>query len=448
MTRFKRSNASERSVNITRHIGKSLIFKSGSIAANFLIVPLAINRIGPESYGIWLTISSILTWFMLFDIGLGNGLRNRFAEAKAHGRNEDAQAFVSTAYYSIAAISTGLISVFWAINDLIDWAAIFNATEESSNQLSMLVPVVFTFFSLQLVAKLIVSIYQADQQHSIVDIIQFFSQLISLLAVWFLLGDKDGSLLEFGILYTATPLLVMITLNVLAFNGRYERYKPKIQLFQKNILKDITQLGAKFFIIQIAATVLFSTDNLIVAHLYGPAEVVPYNVAFRYFSALTLAYTILVSPYWSAFTDAYANKDIEWIKRSVRRIQLVWLSIPAALIVMLIFADHAYAIWVGKDIAVPLLMNLSMALYILLITFNTIYVQFINGIGKIWLQLMVSIAVMFINIPLSIFMADTVGLGSSGVILASSMCLGVPALLWYIQYTKIINGTAQGIWNK
>jgi O-antigen/teichoic acid export membrane protein len=438
----------ERSKNIIRHIGWSILFKLGSIVANFIMVPLAIVYLGIEDYGIWLTLSSALTWFMLFDIGLGNGLRNKFAKAKTLGNHDEAQAFVSTAYYTISAIGVALVLSFWSLNHLVNWGVVFNATPVKAAQLSTLLPIIFGFFGMQLVAKLIVSIYQADQHHSIQNKVQFYGQALSLVGIWLLLKLGENSLLSFGVFYSALPLLVLVALNIIAFNGRYTRYRPKLKLCQKKHLREIAGLGLKFFIVQFAAVVLFSTDNFIITHLFGPEEVVPYNLAFKYFSIVIMAYSILVAPYWSSFTEAYAKNDIDWIRGSVSRIQRIWLIVPLSLFVMVLMANQFYALWVGNEVKVPQLMNLSMAIYVLIITFGTIYVQFINGVGKIGLQFIVSIVVMLLNIPLSIILADHMRLGTPGVIMATSLCLSVPMVLWLIQFNKLIDGTAKGIWNK
>lgn len=439
--------SSPRSINIVRHISWSVFFKLGSIIANFLMVPLAIKYLGADDYGIWLVLSSMLNWFMLFDIGLGNGLRNKFAEAKALGRHNEAQAFVSTAYYTIAVISTVIVLCMWIINIYVDWASVFNTSQEKSATLSLLLPVVFSFFGLQLVAKLIVSVYQADQYHSINDKVQFFVQLFSLGVIWLLYKVGESSLFLFGAVYSALPIIILVALNIIAFNGRYENYRPIISSCKKCYLKDITGLSFKFFIIQIASVVLFTTDNIILAQLFGPAEVVPYNIAYKYFSILTIGYSVLIVPFWSSFTDAYSKQDMAWIRKTVSIIQKIWIVIPVCTAFMVYLSDWFYRIWVGDTVKVPLSLTLSMALYVLLITFNMIYVNYINGVGKIRLQLVVSVVVMFANIPLSILLADNFGMGASGVILATSICLGIPSLLWWIQYNKLINGTAQGIWS-
>src|SRR5665648_546203 len=92
----------ERSIKAKKNILASLIIKGLSIAISLVLVPLTINYINPSRYGIWLTLSSIVGWFSFFDIGLTQGLRNKFAEAKAKGEDNLAQILVSTTYATVS----------------------------------------------------------------------------------------------------------------------------------------------------------------------------------------------------------------------------------------------------------------------------------------------------------------------------------------------------------
>ena len=412
------------------------------------MVPLGISYLGKENYGIWLTLSSVITWFSLFDIGLGNGLRNKFAEARALGKNHDAQAFISTAYYTIGSISVVLVAAFISLNQFADWSRVFNTSSDLRGELSLLLPVIFGFFGLQLVTKLIVSIFQAEQHHSIQDKIQFFGQALSLMVVWLLTMTDGNSLLLFGSLYAALPVLILLGLNIFAFRGRYRAYRPSFSLCNKAYLSEITGLGLKFFIIQIAALMLFSTDNFIITQLFGPEEVVPYNVAFKYFSIVTMGYSILVAPYWSSFTEAYVKQDFDWIRASVSRIQKIWFLVPVALSLMVLLSNWFYRIWVGEEVRVPVQLSIAMAVYVAGLSFNMVYVYFINGIGKIQLQLIISIIIIIVNIPLSIYLGKYMGLGTTGVVLATALCLSASVVIFPIQFIKLMDKTAEGVWNK
>ncbi len=440
--------ASSRTKNIARHIGWSLVFKGGSILANFMMVPLAINYLSTEKYGIWLTLTSFIGWFSIFDIGLGNGLRNKFAEAKAVNDVEKAKGMVSTAYFTIGVMSMALFLLFFLANFFIDWTKVFNTSDSLRQELGVLMPLVFGFFALQLIAKLITSVYLADQSHSIQDRVQFFTQTSILLAIWLITKTGGSTLLLFGTLFSALPVLVLVALNFIAFNGRFKAFKPEYKTVSRNYFKDITGLGSRFFVVQTAAMVMFTTDSFIISQLFSPREVVPYNVAFKYFSIATMAYTILITPFWSSFTEAYAKKDFDWIKKTVTNIQKIWLLVPLALIVMVVSANWFYKIWVGGTVQVPILLTITMAVFVAMTTYNMVYVNFINGVGKIKIQLITSIISMLINIPISIVFAKYFNWGITGVMLATCFCMSYGVVLRPVQYFMIINNRAKGIWNK
>ncbi len=448
MINNKLSNVSFRTTNIINHIGRITLYKFGAISCSFLIVPIALGYLNAENYGVWLTISSFIGLFSFLDIGLGNGLRNKFSEAKTLGNTIEAQAFVSTAYITLSIISILLLVLFIGVNYFIKWEAIFNTSTSIVKELNILMPALLSLFSLRLVLKLIVSIYQADQYHSIQVKIHFFTQLIVLVLVWILSQIDKSSLLYFGLIVSVVPVLLLALANLLAFNSTYKKFKPSIRLFKKEYLHEVAGLGFKFFVIQISALILFSTDNFIITHLFSPKEVVPYNIAYKYFSIVMIGYTAIITPYWSAFTEAYTDNDFDWIKNAVNTIQKIWFIIPVILILMVLSSNWVYDMWVGQEIHIPIKLSISMALFVLVLTFNMIYVSFINGVGKIKLQLIASLIVIVINIPLSILFSQNIFYSSTGVIVASFACILIPSILWLIQYKKIININAHGIWNK
>ena len=70
------------------------IFNGFNFVFNLLIVRLTLDYLGKTEYGVWLTLSSILTWFNYLDFGLGNGLRNKLAEALAKNDIKSAKIYV------------------------------------------------------------------------------------------------------------------------------------------------------------------------------------------------------------------------------------------------------------------------------------------------------------------------------------------------------------------
>ncbi len=439
---------SDRTKNITRHFFISVFYKGGSVVCNFLLVPLTIKFLVTENYGVWITLSSFVAWFSFFDIGLGNGLRNKFAEAKANGDLSLAQAYVSSAYYTIGSVCLFFVLLFFASNFLIDWSRVFNTNPILQTQLSLLMPIVFSLFCLQLVVNLITTIYTADQHHSMQGKINFFTSFASLLAIWLMTNTTKSSLLIFGFIFSAIPMLILLGLNFYAFSTTYKNYKPRYSLWKKEYLKDIFGLGISFFFIQMAWIIITTTDNIIISHLFSPKDVVPINLAFKLFSISTMIFSIIVAPYWSTFTEAYLKEDYVWIKSSMKNLKKFVILFCLFCFVLLGLSSFLYKIWIGKTIEVSFSISLLMCVYSCLIIYLSPLNYFINGVGKIKLQLYQTIIMGVLNIPVSIFFATYCSFGPSGVILGTIVCIIPSVFISTIQSNKIINKRAIGIWNK
>jgi O-antigen/teichoic acid export membrane protein len=166
----------ERSIKAKKNIFESILLKGGSILISLLLVPLTINYINPSGYGIWLTLSSIVSWFAFFDIGLTQGLRNKFAEAKAKGDIPIAQTYVSTTYAVLGIIFLVIWVSFLIINPFLNWSKILNVNNEAFSELSLLALIVFTYFCLSFVFRIISTVLTADQQPAKASLIDFIGQ--------------------------------------------------------------------------------------------------------------------------------------------------------------------------------------------------------------------------------------------------------------------------------
>lgn len=439
---------SDRTKNISKHVLLSAFYKGGHIISSFLLVPLTIDFLDTENYGVWLTLSSFIAWFSFFDIGLGNGLRNKFAAAKATNNLKFAKGYVSTAYYSIGSICIVFFLLSITVGFWVDWTKIFNTSLIMKEQLQLLMPVVFGCFSLQLVLKLITAVYVGDQNHSINGKISFFSAALSLFIVWVLTQTAHSSLLLFGIIFSALPVIVLLVLNVYAFTGKYKIYRPKFIFWKKIYFRDIFGLGFSFFVIQISVLVLFSTDNFIITQLFSPAEVVPYNIAYKYIGISNMVFTILLTPYWSSITEAYAKGELDWIRKAMKNLMKFMVGILLIIIILVLCSSWAYEIWLGDKVVIPFGLTLAMALFFMITMSYAPFNFFINGVGKIRLHMVTFLLAAVINIPLSIFLVKITNWGVSAVILATSICVLPNLILFPIQYFKLINIKAHGIWNK
>jgi O-antigen/teichoic acid export membrane protein len=446
-TQFFFKEGHPRSLKIKKHIFASFGIKGASILIGFLLVPITLDFLDKELYGIWLTLASVITWFNLFDIGLGYGLRNKLAEALAKEDHQEAQSLVSSTYALITLISSLLLVLFLMINPFIDWNWILNVDNTTAQNLGLVALVTFAFFCITFVLKLIHSIFLADQQPAYVGLFDLIANGISLAIILFLVNFTSGSLLALALAMGAAPVLVLAICSIYFFRGKYRQIAPTMTSINKKHFGSLSSLGFKFFLVGITGLIIFSTDNLIIVQLYGPAEVPAYQVAFKYFGLITSVFSIIGVPFWSAYTEANARGDTKWILESNKKLKLIWAGLMIVGLLMLSVSAWFYKLWV-PDIPVPFVLSASMCFYVLALAWGNIFVMFINGVGKVKLQVIISMVGAVINIPLSIFLAKNLGLGTAGIIIASAICIGYGPLIAPFQFQKLITNKASGVWNQ
>ena len=442
------SEGHSRTVKAKKNIAALFTLRVISVLINFLLVPLTLNYLNPTRYGIWLTLTSVINWVGILDIGLGNGLRNKFAEALARDDKELARAYVSTTYVFIAVISLAALAIFWLINPFLNWAKILNAPGEMESELSSLAAIVFTFFCLRLVFGLILTVLVADQRPAVGTLLEILTNALTLACVYILTRISAGSLFWLGFSLSSIAAIVPLAANFWFFRAKYKTYAPSLRYVNAAYGRELTNLGIQFFILQIAGLLIFSSSNIIITQLFGPSEVTPFNIAFKYYGVALMAFTMVLTPFWSAYTDAYVRGDTGWIMRTNHRLKSLWLLLVLAVAFMTVVADRLYSIWLGNTIQVPFALSICMGLYVLIIAWSNIFAYFINGTGKIRLQIWAAIGVGAANILLSIVLARTLGMRSTGVVLASCIALLPGCFIWPIQMRKLLNRTATGIWSK
>ncbi|MGC9354637.1 MAG: hypothetical protein ACP5D9_12410, partial [Mariniphaga sp.] len=140
-----------RGARAKREIFYSIFIDGLSVLIGLFYVPLLLDALTQEKYGIWLTLTSILGWFSFFDIGLGNGLRNKLAEAIAHKNKKLGKKLVSTTYALLIAIFSIVLIIFHLSNFFLNWNSILNTKTIENKELYILTSIVFTFFIIRFI---------------------------------------------------------------------------------------------------------------------------------------------------------------------------------------------------------------------------------------------------------------------------------------------------------
>ena len=303
-----------------------------------------------------------MIWVNYFDMGLANGLRNKLAEALAIGDIQKGRIYVSTTFFLLFAIISIVLLGFFLLQGFINWNQILNV--DSQINLNSVIIVVFTFFCLTFVFKFIGNIFLAAQLSAVNDFLIFLGNLLALIIIIIMKSMIPGSLYNIAFVYSLSPVIVYLLAYPFTFYIKYPNLRPTIYLVKIKYAKDLLGLGLQFFIIQIGCLILFATANVMISQMFGPDQVTIYNLSYKYFSVLTMAFSIVISPLWSAITEAYVRKDFKWIQMVMKRMMSIWLVSIIVGVFMLLFSGIVYRIWVGSEIAIPFSLSIVVLIYV------------------------------------------------------------------------------------
>lgn len=449
---FKKNEETSNGESLTGIVVKSSVIsfvaKALTVLAGLVTMPIVYNALDKYQFGVYATLTSIISWIDMFDFGITQGLRNRLTEARADGDVRKARSYISTSYILLFFISLALFVVYCCCYRFINWQTILNAGDLDRGLLDSMALIVFSCFLIRFIASVINKIYYAFQKAYLVDVTQLIGKVVYLVILIILFYTRDITLFNVAILQSAIAAVVPILAAFYFFSFSEKAYKPSLKLIDYRVTGHIMGLGWQFFVISLSLLIIHSGNNLLISQFVDPASVPSYSLSYQLFSYVLLAYTIIITPLWSAYTESWRKGNVEWIRITMGRIKKIFFLFILGCVIVVILTPFIFRIWIGEKADVPMGMAAAVAIMILLDMWIRIYDFFINGVGKIRIQMIVNIVMAFINIPLAYVFSVVCDLGAIGVVLASIISYGVSAVVSPIQARMILNGTAKGIWDK
>jgi O-antigen/teichoic acid export membrane protein len=419
----KLSNISERSKTIINNVGLSVVIKGISVFLTFVLIPLYLRAVDQREYSIILTITSIVTWISFFDIGIGNGLRNKLGKAISENDRIAARKYLSTGYVYVVLIFLLIFLIYLIFSPFINWHSILKIHPDEIPRLNFYVTVVVGLFIGRFIFQLIGVVLLADQKSYLNDSILLFANLLIILIYYLLKVLHELNFQTLLLLICMAPVVVLIIYSTIFYNTTYKWLKPSVKYFDKTLRNDLLGMGSKFFVIQLIGLIIFSTTNILIARLFDITLVTKYNIAFKYYNITVMIFTILLTPVWGGFTHAWYQHDIPWISASIKK----YLYITGLLLLLNILQFSLYGfvsqIWLGMKFPIEGLLAFSFIAYNFIFCYNNIFAYFLNSIGKISVQLYCAVVGGLFNIPLTIYLAHHTHLSLSAIVFANILSL-------------------------
>lgn len=425
-------HAQRRDRGIVQGLFAGLAGRGVAAVVSFISVPLTVRYLGAERYGVWITISTLMAWISIADFGLGNSVTNVVSEGYANDRRDLTQGYVASAFWSLVVIAAVLASIFFSVWQRVPWDRVFNVQSQQARQeIGPTVAIAFAIFVLNFPFSIVAKIYGAHQEVAKGNAWAAAGNILSLVGL-VIVTQLKGGLVSLVIAVSGAILFVNLISAVWLFGFSKPWLLPWPRWVTWRSIHRLTSLGGMFFVIQIAALVLFQTDNLIIAHYMGAAAVTPYSVTWRLFT-YTALFQVLASPsYWPAYAEAFARGDRVWVHhRFWMNFKITMASTLALAIPLVVYGSWIIEKWAGSAVVPPASLVVWMGVWSLINSAMLSQSCLLAGSGRVKVQMIFSIVAAIVNLALSITLVQMLGL--TGVILgtvgAFLLCIIVPQSL-------------------
>jgi O-antigen/teichoic acid export membrane protein len=381
-----------------------------SMLTLLISIPLTLNYLGAERYGLWITISSLITVLGFADLGMGNGLLNAIAEANGRNDHKAVESYVSSAFYILTGIALFFGVIWLMVYPHVSWIWLFNVT--TPRAMAEAGPAVSIFIWCMLInlpIGLVQKIYDGFQEGYINGLWRVGSSLLGLVSL--LLAIYLQADLPFLVLAMAgSPVLILFLNAALLFGRQRPWLQPRWRMLNQTATTRILKNGSLFFILQLAVAIGFQSDNLVIARFLGASQVPQYAVPMRLFMLIPALLNFVIGPLWPAYGEAIARRDVAWALKIFKRSLLLsfGISLLPSLFLM-IFGGRIIQLWVGPSIQPDFVLLVGLGLWVMLLSLGGPISMLLNGANVIGFQIVCAALMAVGNLAFSIFLVQRIG---------------------------------------
>ena len=335
-----------------RNILFSFSIKGLALVLGFFSYPIYMRYFDNESaLGVWLTILSIMSMIITFDLGLGNGLRNKLVKPLLDKDVEKQNKLITSTYLSTMFLSLIIFVVFAVLIFTIDINKLLGISSEivSTKTLRISILIVFASICLEFFLKNITVILQALQKQAFANSFALLSTIcLMVFASIVHFESNDARLLGISIFYAVIINVPLIVGTIIVLKKYFPDYVLRKADFSKDAIKEITTLAIGFFIIQMMLLVINSTNELLISNFYGSNITVIYTDYNKLIQIVISLFATITLPYWSMVAKMKEQGNISGIYKLIKKL-LVFIGIfSLILLLMFVFFQPLLDIWLGE----------------------------------------------------------------------------------------------------
>jgi len=396
----------------------SLIAQVTQMLTAVVSVPLVLNGVGQERYGLWMTLSTTLSFITFTDFGMGIGMQNTMSYATAkNNKMQLRQSFTST-FIVCFFLSFIIISLAQFVVPFLNVKSWFKYSDpQIALEILPSTKMAIIVVAIGLLGGLVQRAFDAFQEGFYPKIISIAARALSLILLFFAVYSNQ-SLPVFIFIMNGIPNILLLG-GLIILYWKYPVLRFSFKDFNIVQLNRILRIG----IIGLGATVSFFLINsitpFIISSSFGLNESASFLVLMRLLNFILLFFNMAFLPFWPAVTDAYSKQDINWLKKLYKKSikTMILIGVPVFLI-LLISTKSLIFFWTKNETVIPPFNIVGIGiLFTALSVWNTISCTFLNGMSHFRSQAVWGTLIAVLSILFAILFRKTIGVsGVFGII--------------------------------
>ena len=392
-----------------------------SIVVGLVSVSIGLHYFGPVRYGIWAVISSVIAYLSFSNLGINAAAPVLIAKAS---KVFEKRAVLLYSLFLLFISSVVVLIMVTGINHFYpNWVLILGKiplnlrTEAAKAGLAtailFLLNLPFQVFSAGFIG--LQKIYWAKFYGSLSSIVALIALILTVLL--------KGNLVTLAIFRGVAAICISIVCGLhLLFTNPDLCKKTDKPINTEFSIKSIFASGIRFFIIGIAAMVVWNTDNLVISHFLGAKAVTPYAIVFKVFVMTFSIFMSVNSALFPMYGKAAGLKQWRWIQQTYEKSTqllpfiggLVWIGSVS-------FLREIIYIWVGPEAYGGILVVFALGGYGYLLSMVNIHSSLLSGLNATKNMVFIGWTEAIANIGISIVLVVPLGIGgvALGTFLAS-----------------------------
>lgn len=351
---YRLRNTGQNNKIIVKNTIGAFIVKGAGLLASLISTPALIRYFNNNDVlGVWFTMLSVLIWFLNFDLGIGNGIRNQLTKDFTLKDEISARETISSGFFSIGIVSIVLIFIGILLISSLDLNWLFNVSSDllSAQSLRTATIAIFVAIMLRFMLTFVSSIFYSMQKSALNNLLNLLVQVLQLVFVLsFHFPNLEDALVYLAVSYVFITNLPVIVAGIYIFIKPLKRCRPSLNFISKKRVTDITGIGAVFFTCQILYMIIVNTNEFLVTKLYGAGFTAEYSFYYKVTSIVAMLVTLGMTPIWSVVTKALTEKNFIWLNKLYVTIKRLGWFIVAFQFLLVPFMQYIMDFWLGKGI--------------------------------------------------------------------------------------------------